>query len=283
MQVEFGQLELRFEALRISGAAAQSRLMAQLSAVGQQSPVAIVDAEAATRYVLIDGYRRAEALRRLGHDTIEAVALPLSVPDALLWHRRQEAARRRTAIEDGWLLRELCEGHALSQGEVARRLGRSESWVSRRLALVEQLPERVQQLVRQAAISAHVAMKYMVPLARANASDCEKLAEGIAGQRVSVRKMHKLYVAWRAADAQTRKRIVEHPTLFLSASAHAAPSAVDPDADVLSELHALDASLRRLGRKLRSDGRQTPRSRAVCDAWAAAQQSFDALFEWLRC
>jgi len=123
----------------------------------------------------------------------------------------------------------------------------------------------------------------MVPLARANGSDCEKLAEGIAGQRVSVRQMHKLYVAWRAADEPTRERIVEHPTLFLSASAHAAPPAVDPDADVLSDLHALDAILRRLGRKLRSDGRQTSRSRAVCDGWAAVQQSFDALFEWLRC
>ena len=40
------------------------------------------------------------------------------------------------------------------------------SWVSRRLALVELLPEAIQQQVREGKIAAQVAMKFLVPVAR---------------------------------------------------------------------------------------------------------------------
>jgi ParB/RepB/Spo0J family partition protein len=143
MQIELSQLELTYAALRISQPAAQSQLIARLCAVGQQSPVVVVAVDPPAvpeRFVLIDGYRRVEALRQLGNDTVEAVVLALPAADALLWHRRQDASRRRTALEDGWLLRELREQHGISGVEIARRLGRSSSWVSRRLSLVDTLP-----------------------------------------------------------------------------------------------------------------------------------------------
>jgi len=40
------------------------------------------------------------------------------------------------------------------------------SWVSRRLALVEVLPEAIQQQVREGKIPAQVALKFLVPVAR---------------------------------------------------------------------------------------------------------------------
>jgi hypothetical protein len=52
--------------------------------------------------------------------------------------------------------------------ELARRFDRSVSWVSRRLALVEVLPEAIQQQVREGQILAQVALKFLVPVARQN-------------------------------------------------------------------------------------------------------------------
>jgi hypothetical protein len=43
--------------------------------------------------------------------------------------------------------------------ELARRFDRSMSWVSRRLALVELLPESIQQQVREGKLGAQVAMR----------------------------------------------------------------------------------------------------------------------------
>ena len=57
---------------------------------------------------------------------------------------------------------ELRFGYSLE--ELALRFDRSVSRVSRRLALVESLPEAIQQQVREGKLSAQlIAMKYLVP------------------------------------------------------------------------------------------------------------------------
>jgi ParB family transcriptional regulator, chromosome partitioning protein len=83
--------------------------------------------------------------------------------------------------------------------ELARRFDRSTSWVSRRMGLVELLPESVQQQVRSGAIPAHVAMKFLVPAARSGPEDCRRMAEGFARYRLSSREGGQLYAAWRTA------------------------------------------------------------------------------------
>jgi hypothetical protein len=76
-----------------------------------------------------------------------------------------------------------------SLDELARRFDRSTSWVSRRLALVELLPEAIQQQVREGKISAQVAMKCLVPVARVDAEQCERMAAALRGMDVEIEKM----------------------------------------------------------------------------------------------
>ena len=66
----------------------------------------------------------------------------------------------------------------LSGGE-CERFDKSESWVSRRLALVSELPEPVQELVRSGGLPAHAAMKHLVPLARAKAAGWQALGDRV--------------------------------------------------------------------------------------------------------
>jgi len=218
--LELHQLDLKYERLRISDPGRRSRLVASLSEHGQQTPVLVVHAEEAKgRYVLIDGYRRVGALRQLGRDTVGAQVLEMKEMEALIFcHRRQREAAQ-SALEEGWLIRELVELFGLSLGELGIRLGRSKSWVSRRLGLVRSLPEPVQDLVRQGRLCAYGAMKYLVPLARANRQACVKVAAGLGGRKLSARQIEALYVGWRRADGEGRARIVENPFLYLSSVA----------------------------------------------------------------
>src|ERR1039458_10329146 len=82
-----------------------------------------------------------------------------------------------TALEEGWLLVELSQRFGYDQEELARRFDHSTSWVSRRMGLIELLPASVQQQVRSGAIAAHVAMKFLVPMARLGAEGCCRMAE----------------------------------------------------------------------------------------------------------
>src|SRR5215470_1434310 len=167
MQLEFHQLDRRWERLRVRHPARQRRLLASLAESGQQTPIVVVSAEDhADRYVVIDGYKRLAALEQLRRDTVEAVVWPMSEAAAVLLDRSLRLAEHETALEVGWLLAEMEQRFGYSLDELARRFDRSVSWVSRRLALVELLPEAIQQQVRAGKIGAQVAMKFLAPAAR---------------------------------------------------------------------------------------------------------------------
>jgi ParB-like chromosome segregation protein Spo0J len=169
--------------------------------------------------VVVDGYKRVRALVRLRHDTVVAIVWELSEADALVLERLLRAGNADSAIEQGWLLREMGARFGLGREELARRFDRTTSWVSRRLALVGELPASVQSHVRSGAIGAHAAMKYLVPLARANDVDCAKLADAIAPSRPSSRQMAELYATYVSGSAETRELCVRDPQVVLRARA----------------------------------------------------------------
>jgi hypothetical protein len=76
---------------------------------------------------------------------------------------------------------------------MARRFDRSVSWVSRRLALVEVLPEAIQQQVREGQIPAQVALKFLVPVARVSLEDCQRMAAIFAQHHCDTRAAGQLY------------------------------------------------------------------------------------------
>ena len=81
MELELGQLDLRYEPLRRRSAVRERRVLASIAAVGQQIPIVVVrDAQVP---VVVDGYKRVRVLRRLGHDTVQAIAWELGEADAL--------------------------------------------------------------------------------------------------------------------------------------------------------------------------------------------------------
>jgi ParB-like chromosome segregation protein Spo0J len=106
------------------------------------------------RYLVIDGYKRIVALQQLGRDIVEVVVWPMSEAEALLLDRSLRLSDQETALEQGWLLEELEQRFGYGPEELARRFDRGVSWVSRRLALVELLPETIQQLVREGKVAA---------------------------------------------------------------------------------------------------------------------------------
>ena len=251
MKLEFHQLDRRYEHLRARKPERQRRLLASLASLGQQTPIVVVAvSEKAARYLVIDGYKRVVALEQLGRDTVEAVVWDMSEADALVLDRSMRFSEQETALEQGWLLAELERRFSYSLDDLARRFDRSVSWVSRRLALVEQLPETVQQRVRSGAISAHVAMKYLAPVARANLNDCQRMADAFSKYHFSSRQASELYTAWRDASAGVRERILDSPELFLRAHQQVSPQPESPAEELLRDLTMVLAITNRASRRL---------------------------------
>ena len=252
MQLEFHQLDRRWEHLRVRHPARQRRLLASLAEVGQQTPIVVVAAEGqADRYVVIDGYKRIAVLEQLGRDTVEAVVWPMSEAAAVLLDRSLRLSEHETALEVGWLLAELEQRFGYGLDELARRFDRSVSWVSRRLALVEVLPDAIQQQVREGKIVAQVALKFLVPVARQSLSDCQRMAAIFAQHHCDTREAGQLYAAWRKGSPAIRKRILDDPELFFKAQRQAQEKApAGAGAELLRDLEMVVAIINRAQRRL---------------------------------
>jgi len=252
MKLEFHQLDRRWEHLRVRHPQRQRRLLASLAESGQQIPIVVVDAGQPDRYLVIDGYKRIGALQQLGRDIVEAVVWPMSEAEALLLDRSLRLSEQETALEQGWLLAELEQHFGYGLEELAHRFDRSVSWVSRRLALVELLPETIQQQVREGKVGAHVAMKFLVPAARINLEDCERMAAVFEQCHCESRQAGRLYAAWRNGSAAIRKRILDAPDLFFKTQRQAEPKTQAPaDApELLRDLEMVVAIVNRAHRRL---------------------------------
>ena len=256
MQLEFHQLDRRWEHLRVRHPARQRRLLASLAEAGQQTPIVVVAGEGqADRYVVIDGYKRISALEQLGRDTVEAVVWPMSEAAAVLLDRSLRLSEHETALEVGWLLAELEQRFNYGLDELARRFDRSVSWVSRRLALVEVLPEAIQQQVREGKILGQAALKFLVPVARQSLGDCQRMATVFVEQHCDTRDAGLLYRAWRKGSPAIRKRILAEPELFFKAQRQAQESVpLTPGAELLRDLEMIAAIVNRAQRRLAGVG-----------------------------
>lgn len=253
MQLEFHQLERRWQHLRVRDPRRQRRLLASLADSGQQVPIVVVTAEGTDRYVVIDGYKRISALEQLGLDTVEAVVWPMNEAAAVLLDRSLRLSEHETALEVGWLLAEMEQRFGYSLEELARRFDRSVSWVSRRLALAEVLPEAIQQQVREGKIAAQVAMKFLVPVARQSLEACQRMAAIFAEHHCDTSEAGQLYGAWRRGSGAIRQRILDDPALFFKTQRQEkippGPEGA-PAAELIRDLEMVTAIVNRVHRRI---------------------------------
>ncbi len=278
--LELTQLDLRHAALRIADPVRRARLEQALTQQGQQVPVLVIAGDA-DNYVLIEGYGRVEALKRLSRDTVLATVLDMVEADALILRHRLDHGAPRSALEEGWLVTALVDG-GKTQTEVAIALAKSTAWVSRRLALVRTLPEVAQEAVRLGRIGASSAEKFLVPLSRGNAAQCAAMVEGLRAVKPTARQLLCLYTAWKAANDEVRERIAEQPLLYMKvddALKHKDPED-DADLTAVRDVEAIAGVCGRARKGLRDGAyvrlREEHRAQFV-SAWEEARLAFDAV------
>jgi ParB family chromosome partitioning protein len=247
MELELHQLEMRYESLRKRHPVQERQLLGSLAEIGQQLPIVVIGE--AARFVVIDGYKRVRALRRLARDTIRGTRWETSEVEALLLERRMRHGSE-DALDQAWLIAMLQERFGLSLEELARGFEHSKSWVSRRLGLIQVLPGQIQEQVRAGALSAHAAMKYLLPLARANATAATELARAMASCKPTTRQVGALCAGWRSGPQRTRELILASPHLYLQAQV--AQGTPEPSATQrwLNDLGALSGIARRVRKPL---------------------------------
>lgn len=255
LQLDRHALIPRFAALRLRDPQHQQQLARSIACHGQLVPViAVAHEQEAMRWVLIDGYRRLAALQQVGEDLVWVDVWARGVDDAILLCLVRGSDRTWECIEEAALLQELASRHSLR--DIAERIGRDVSWVSRRLNLFRSLPEDLLEQVRLGRISLWAATRILAPLARANSDHARRLLAGLAQQPLSTRELKRLYAHYQRANRAQRERLIANPGLFVQALASREAAVQDkhlaegPEGAWYKDLAVIGQILKRLRRQV---------------------------------
>ena len=261
-------------------------MFASVAHIGQLVPVVVVaSSDMPNRYVLIDGYKRVRALTRLRTDLVQVLIWTMPEADALVSELLMRRKSPAAPLEEAWLLEELKGRFGWSQDDLARRFGRSPSWVSERLGLVSTLPEAIQDQVRAGQISARGAMRCLVPFSRHDREECLKFAKAVGPSCLSSRELRVVYEAYRAAKAESAKQLIlENPKLILRAREESTKEDPMPKSTaqlLAEELDVIAKISRRSCARLRSSEPNLPLSE-LRDCVRQTRRDLADLFKRLR-
>lgn len=186
MDVAESEMGERYGALRIVNPRADDAMVKSIRKYGQISPVVCTRIE--DSYELIDGFKRLRACRRMKKETVRARILTTTcrvVKAAIIQLNR---GRSISAVEEAMVLSSLYREDGLTQVEIAALLGRHKSWVSRRIALIEQLDEEVLAYMRLGLLSVSTGRE----LARLPRGNQKEAAASLIKHRFSTREAMRL-------------------------------------------------------------------------------------------
>ncbi|MCP4407334.1 MAG: ParB/RepB/Spo0J family partition protein [Gammaproteobacteria bacterium] len=250
IEVEFHQLEMPLAPSRLKNRKALLRLIRSIEAYGQSTPVLAV--RIGEKLFLLDGHLRVEALRYCGKDTVWVEWMRCDLANGLLMMLGRNQGRQWEPLEEAEIIRQLICEHQKSRQEVARALGKDPSWVSRRLALVTDLPEPVLEAVKQGQIGSWVANRVLAPLARANSEHALSLLAALTDEPLSSRDLDFFLHCYQSSPKKVRDRMIGDPHLFVKASRYrqkeqkAKKLVEGPEELLLADLQALVKKIRGL-------------------------------------
>lgn len=231
-----------YSSLRLINPRAEKQMRASLERFGQMSPV-VVCRGLEGGYELVDGFKRLHASQELGWATLHARVLQMGARAAkaavlcLNW-----VSRSVSDLEEGWVVHALCREDGMTQVEVGELLSRGQSWVSRRLSLVERLSDEVQEQLRLGLIRGTVGRE----LARMPRGMQERLLEAVTQHGLGSREVAGLVDLLHEAAPGEQDQILLSPRETLAAQGKS--PAVVPDPRLAKEGNQLLRELSRMER-----------------------------------
>lgn len=162
-------------------------LMLSIQDKGLLEPIIVRPAEGG--FEVVAGMRRYEACRKLGWRRMPAHVVELDDREAFEVSLLENIQRETlNPIEEARAFRDYVEEFGYGgETELARRIGKSQEYVSKRIGLLA-LPQRVQEEIMRRRIAPSVAQE----LTMLNDDDAEEMAEEIGTEGLSLREVRKI-------------------------------------------------------------------------------------------
>lgn len=213
---------------------------------GQLSPLVAADCDGTL--VLVDGFLRHQAARRLDLETLLVDVVRLDAPHmkAQLYLRNRE--RGLLLLEECRLVQELADADGLSQVEIADLLERHKSWVCRRLGLFRSLSAHLLTTDALGCLTGGSIRR----LAQLQARNQERLMAVVSRDGVPAHDVGALADLFRHARSPVAiAYLLDHPREALERAKRQGEKVVDPAlGEAGTELLAALVALRQIGMRV---------------------------------
>ena len=180
--VELSSLDLRYEGHRLRDPAREARLLASIAERGIEEPLQGVDA--AEGRLLLDGFKRCRAAKKLAIDCLPYVSLGEEEATGILTLMRVATGKGLGILEQARFVVDLLSIHGMNVAELAETLSRSKGWVSMRRRLLDEMSPAIREILFRGAFPVYSYMYTLRPFMRMNTvgrEQVERFVEAVAG------------------------------------------------------------------------------------------------------
>lgn len=189
----------------------ERQLLLSIERNGIHTPLAGITSSSAEHFILLDGFKRYRCAKKLGIDQLPVNSISNDVVGGLFHIVRSQNTSPLTVLEQASFIHELHSGHGLGLAEIARRVDRSISWVSKRITLITQMNEEIRQKILSGAFPLRSYMYTLAPFTRVKQKKdaVEQFIRSTSGHQFSTRDIELLAKGFFGDNPEVKKQILE--------------------------------------------------------------------------
>jgi len=210
-EISIGDFDLSLVQMRIMNMGRILQVEKSMRLHGQLQPVIARAHEG--RAQLIDGYKRLYAAETLLMESLQCRLLEVDEDQArVLILSCNWSSRSLESYEEALVLKDLLKTHDMDQRQLSRLTGKSTSWVSRRLSLIDKLDEEIGTDIRMGVLTSSHA-RTLIRLPRGNQKAVSRV---IRSYHLTTRQSDHLVDAFLSAeDKQSQQQLLHAPERVL--------------------------------------------------------------------
>lgn len=208
-EIERTQIDLFYESYRLRNESVERRLLQSIERNGIHNPLQGIVSDT-THFILLDGFKRYRCAGKLGIDQLPVVGISTDHVTGVLNIIRQQNASVLSAMEQATFIHDLHTRHGLELREIALRVDRSISWVSKRVSLITHMSEEVRHTILSGAFPLRSYMYTLSPFTRVkrNQADVTSFIRATSGHHFSTRDIETLAKRFFGSSTPVKEQIL---------------------------------------------------------------------------
>jgi hypothetical protein len=208
--LEISHIDCRYHDLKIPNQRRQGEVLASVGERGVLEALSGIMINGT--FILIDGFKRLHACKKLNIFTVEVDEWTMDEASALLRMLKLSSTKSLHIFEEARIVERLCNEHHLSCREIANKLNRSSAWVSVRTTFLRKTSHFVLEQVfsgRFPASGAAYTLRQFRRISNIEDSEIDAFVKATSGKNLSVRDIDLLAKRYFSGDEEAKKNITE--------------------------------------------------------------------------